>query len=161
MGDRCYLRMYFRRQDLYTVAGAFDVLSLAQDSEEETFNLIFDERDITENIVDGVCYEANYGWYTERQVIASLGVPFFGFHHEGGEYPAAVFAAINGLSADVPAFDGIPYVPFNQNRAYDSTVEAEAMRYWDAYEQVHLLFFNKPLPNIRPNIKNSTRKIRV
>lgn len=160
MGDRCYLRMYFRRQDLLTIVGAFNAEYSEHNTEEETFWLIFDEWDITENIVDGVCYEANYGWYSEREQIALLGVPFFGYHHEGGEYSSAVFAAINGEIADVPAFDGVPHVPFKKDRTYESAVEIEAIRYWDVYAQVHLLFYNKPLSGVRPK-DPIMRKIRV
>jgi hypothetical protein len=88
VGDRCYISIKFRRADL----PIFEEI-LGKD--------VFEELDGGAQIVVGSHAEANYGWTQELEELAQRNIPFSGFHGKGSEYSAEVFAACNGLFAEV------------------------------------------------------------
>ena len=80
MGDRCYLEITMRCEDLSRFA-----VHVNAAPEEEWWDHI-DEEANQPGIVTASVYEANYAWYDERCAAAKEGIDFHGWHAEGGEY---------------------------------------------------------------------------
>ena len=96
MGDRCYLEITLRREDLSRFAPHIDATA-----EEEWWDRL-DEDDANPGIVTASVYEANYAWYDERMTAAKANIPFYGYHAEGGEYGSYAFASLAGKLHEAP-----------------------------------------------------------
>ena len=90
MGDRCYLEITLRREDLSRFAPHIDAAP-----EEKWWDSLDEEADRPE-IVTASVYEANYAWYDERCTAAKEGIDFHGWHAEGGEYGPYEFVSFRG-----------------------------------------------------------------
>ena len=88
MGDRCFIEITLRREDL----SRFGAHVPATPGEAWWDRITEDNPDTVTVSV----YEANYGWYDERDEAAKAGIPFYGTHSEGGEYGPYAFAAWKG-----------------------------------------------------------------
>ena len=94
MGDRCYLQLTLRRDDL----GQFGAI-LGAEPGTEWWN-----EDIGEpapGVVEIALCEANYALWDEREQAASDGIPFFGNHGEGGDYAGCEFVSLDGRQLEV------------------------------------------------------------
>lgn len=100
MGDRCYARITVRKQD----QEAWEALGY-DDCDGES----------GENFIELVDYERNYG-VTEWGDDLAVGCPMFGYHDEGGEYAAQVFA-----------YDGETFLSHECNHNRMPVVEADLM----------------------------------
>ncbi len=88
MGDRCYVRMTLKQDDL----DRFGQYLGAKPGEHW-----WDEQDEPGDGLVGVgIFEANYGLTDQRMEAARAGIPFFGWHGDGGEYPGYQFASLDG-----------------------------------------------------------------
>ena len=96
MGDRCYLEITLRREDLSRFAPHIDATA------EEGWWDRLDEDDANPGIVTASVYEANYAWYDERMNAAKADIPFYGYHAEGGEYGSYAFASWAGKLHEAP-----------------------------------------------------------
>lgn len=96
MGDRCYLEITLRREDLSRFAPHIDAAP-----DEEWWDHLDEEQDRPE-IVTASVYEANYAWYDERMNAAKADIPFHGYHAEGGEYGSYAFASWAGKLHEAP-----------------------------------------------------------
>ena len=96
MGDRCYLEITLRREDLSRFAPHIDATA------EEGWWDRLDEDDANPGIVTASVYEANYAWYDERMTAAKADIPFYGYHAEGGEYGSYAFASWAGKLHEAP-----------------------------------------------------------
>ena len=96
MGDRCYLEITLRHEDLSRFAPHIDAAP-----EEEWWDHLDEEQDRPE-IVTASVYEANYAWYDERMNAAKADIPFHGYHAEGGEYGSYAFASWAGKLHEAP-----------------------------------------------------------
>lgn len=79
MGDRCYVSFRVHKDDVdKAIAHGFE-------PDEE-----------------GRCEveEANYGLTQKREQLAAAGVRFYGYHSAGGEYPAFVYYAVDGVQCE-------------------------------------------------------------
>ena len=90
MGDRCYLEITLRREDLYRFGAHLDA-----NPGEEWWDHLDEEKDLPGTVTASV-YEANYAWYDERCAAAEGGIDFHGWHAEGGEYGPYEFASFKG-----------------------------------------------------------------
>ena len=77
MGDRAYVRITCRREDVER----FQQLGFVEDEAES---------DVTVSMVDD---EANYAHYSSLTALAKAGVVFFGWHDAGCEYDGSMFAS--------------------------------------------------------------------
>ena len=110
MGDRCYLEMTLRREDLPRFAEHVDA------SPNEKWWDAEDDLEDHPNLITVRIYEANYAWYDERRKAAEAGIPFFGTHGEGGEYGSFAFAAIDGELEEAPlSHDGDLIISVDEN----------------------------------------------
>jgi hypothetical protein len=91
MGDRAYLRMTCRKQDEAVVDEALGGFSVYED----------DPNASPSDLLEIEIQEANYGLYDERCELAARGIPFYGFHSEGGSYDACQFVANDGEMIEV------------------------------------------------------------
>ena len=96
MGDRCYLEITLRREDLCRFAPHIDATP-----EEEWWDRLDEEED-RPGVVTVSVYEANYAWYDERMNAAKADIPFHGYHAEGGEYGSYAFASRAGKLHEAP-----------------------------------------------------------
>ncbi len=96
MGDRCYLEMTIRREDLPKFALCVD----AEPGEEWWDDLR--EHPSNPHLVSVSVYEVNYGWLDERQEAAKAGIAFAGTHGDGGCYGSYAFAAHDGEMSEAP-----------------------------------------------------------
>ena len=96
MGDRCYLEITLRREDLSRFAPHIDAAPA-----EEWWDRL-DEEECRPEIVTASVYEANYAWYDERMNAAKADIPFYGYHAEGGEYGSYAFASWAGKLHEAP-----------------------------------------------------------
>jgi hypothetical protein len=96
MGDRCFLEMTIRREDLPKFARHVDAKP-----DEEWWDDLHDHPS-NPRLVSVSVNEANYGWLDERQEAAEAGIPFFGSHDEGGCYGGYAFAAMDGEMNEAP-----------------------------------------------------------
>ena len=92
MGDRCYLVIRARREDMPKVLEAFhgECARFGPTDFQEEDGMPFLEEP-----------EANYGYYDARKALAEQGVVFDGWHAEGGEYNPALFCSWEGVLYDV------------------------------------------------------------
>ncbi len=90
MGDRCYLEITLRCEDLSRFAEHVNAAP-----EEEWWDRLDEEED-RPGVVTASVYEANYAWYDERMKAAKANIPFYGYHAEGGEYGSYAFASWAG-----------------------------------------------------------------
>jgi len=88
MGDRCYLRITLKREDLDRFGAALGERPGATWWEEE--------EEAAPGIVEVGVTEANYAWYEDRGRAADEGIPFFGWHGEGGDYGSFAFVSLDG-----------------------------------------------------------------
>lgn len=95
MGDRCFLTMTLRKEDLESL-----LTFLGTPIPEERTQNIEHEFNECEDVLPGVVriteYEANYAWYSELEAFGQAGYVFYGSHTAGGEYEAGLFAAHDG-----------------------------------------------------------------
>ncbi len=96
MGDRCYIEIILRRDDLRRFGE-----HLYSGADEAWWD------DITEDesrpdIVTVSAHEANYGWFNERAEATKAGIPFYGQHASGDEYGPYAFASWHGEQHEVP-----------------------------------------------------------
>ena len=96
MGDRCYLEITLRREDLSRFAPHIDA------APEEKWWDNLDEEEGHPDVVTASVYEANYAWYDERMNAAKADIPFYGYHAEGGEYGSYAFASWAGKLHEAP-----------------------------------------------------------
>lgn len=92
MGDRCYLQITLRREDLdrFGEAGG-----LGPDWWDEELD------EPAEGIVEVAVCEANYACIDAREAAAEARVPFFGAHDAGDEYAGCAFASVDGEHVEV------------------------------------------------------------
>jgi hypothetical protein len=89
MGDRCWIQVTVRTQD---VAVAANILDPSDDAESHD--------DGTTTLLDG---EADYGWSTELQDLAERKhIPFVGCHGAGDEYGAQEFCSDGQTYHEIP-----------------------------------------------------------
>lgn len=98
MGDRCWMRMCFRKSDSRKIA---DILGADVEGQ------VFDELNEHEhaNYVEGQINEMNYGGLRPREEMTKAKIPFYGCHGPGYEYTEYVFASFDGEMVDIPALD--------------------------------------------------------
>ncbi len=96
MGDRCFLEMTIRREDLPKFAPHVDTRP-----GEKWWDEIQDHPS-NPHLVSVSVYEANYGWLDERQQAAKADIAFAGTHGEGGCYGGYAFAAVDGEMDEAP-----------------------------------------------------------
>jgi hypothetical protein len=96
MGDRCYIEITLRRDDLRR----FGEHIYAGMDESWWDDLTEDEAQ--PDIVTVSAYEANYAWFNERAEAAKAGISFFGQHAQGDEYGAYAFASWHGELHEAP-----------------------------------------------------------
>ena len=96
MGDRCFLEMTLRREDLPKIAPL-----VCCNSNGEWWDDLHDH-DSNPDLVNASVYEANYAWLDERQEAAKAGIAFMGTHGEGGCYGPCAFAAVDGDMSEAP-----------------------------------------------------------
>lgn len=101
MGDRCYLEMSLRNMDAERAAKALNVESLDD---------LFDEIEGNGDWLRCIMHEANYGFWSEHEILTAEKIDFYGSHGPGDGYPAAVFVAAAGEHIDLPAIRGTPVV---------------------------------------------------
>ena len=94
MGDRCYLEITLRREDLPRFAPCVNARPEETwwDSEDEPGN---------KDLISVRVYEANYAWLDEREAAAEAGIAFFGNHGEGCQYAGCAFASLDGEQIEV------------------------------------------------------------
>lgn len=91
-------------------------------------------------IIEVGVFEANYGWRDERSAAAKAGIPFLGWHAEGGEYGSYEFLSLDGEMQEA-ACDRDGNLTLAVNR--DLTVMTDQLalrRYITALRQVQKLF---------------------
>lgn len=88
MGDRCYLEMTIRIEDLPKWR---ELLNDRFCAEEEKY-----ARENHEFFIEMEESEASYSWWDERQSAAKAGCVFYGRHTEGGEYGGGKFVGVDG-----------------------------------------------------------------
>ena len=96
MGDRCYLEITLRREDLSRFAPHIDAAA------EEKWWDNLDEEEGHPDVVTASVYEANYAWYDERMNAAKADIPFYGYYAEGVEYGSYTFASWAGKLHEAP-----------------------------------------------------------
>ena len=96
MGDRCFLEITLRREDLSRFAEHVNAAP-----EEEWWDYLTEEEECP-GVVTASVYEANYAWYDERMNAAKVDIPFHGYHAEGGEYGSYAFASWAGKLHEAP-----------------------------------------------------------
>ena len=94
MGDRCDLKITYRRADEKEFAEVLgpDWWNMVED-EDPTYRTVYME-------------QVNYGMLRERQDLAAKGLCFLGEHGSGGDYCAARFVALDGDHVDVASCEG-------------------------------------------------------
>lgn len=96
MGDRCFLEISMRREDLSRFAEHVNAAP-----EEEWWDNLSEEEDCP-GVVTVSVHEANYAWYDERVEAAKAGIPFYGRHEAGGEYGPYCFVSWCGKMREAP-----------------------------------------------------------
>lgn len=125
MGDRCYLEITLRREDLSRFAPHIDATP-----EEEWWDRLEEEED-RPGVVTASVYEANYAWYDERMNAAKANIPFYGYHAEGGEYGSYAFASWAGKLHEAPlSHDGYLVLAVDENL---KPITAKARRHLRQY----------------------------
>jgi len=81
MGDRCFLEINLAEQDLPELQA---IVGETTEGKVEDGILTIEEQ------------EVNYGWEEELEEFAKTGIPFYGYHTEGGDYSAASFCGVGG-----------------------------------------------------------------
>jgi hypothetical protein len=89
MGDRCYMQLTLRREDLDRFGKV-----LKEPAGSRWWNEDLGEP--APGIVEIAIHEANYALWDERELAAGDGIPFFGNHGEGGDYTGYEFASLDG-----------------------------------------------------------------
>jgi hypothetical protein len=76
--------------------------------------------------------QCNYGAQTQLQALAAEGIPFYGSHGSGDEYPAAVYAAADGEIAWPPAISSgrLPVVEMSGPGQFSQSDLDEAEKYF-------------------------------
>ena len=86
MSDRCYVNVFVHLDNYEALTRWLFGKGEKPDAEEADENGVIMVEDS----------ESNYGWGDARQNAADEGIPFYGYHCEGGEYGALEFASVNG-----------------------------------------------------------------
>jgi len=89
MGDRCWIQMTFRKED--------------QAKFEQILGDCWDDIVEENGIITANAYDANYGFYSEREELAKAGLTFDGQHGAGGNYGDGIFACHKGKHAEINA----------------------------------------------------------
>lgn len=136
MGDRCYLELTIRQSDLSRFAPYIDV-----EPDEKWWDRLDEEEDLP-GIVTGSVYEANYAWYDERMNAAKAGIPFYGYHAEGGEYGSYAFASWAGNLHEAPLnHDGALILAVDENLKLISAAARRHLRkYVAALKEIKAAF---------------------
>lgn len=128
MGDRCYLQITMRREDLPKFGG---ILGCAPD--ETWWDNGYDE-ECNEDLVTVSVYETNYGWTDDREAAAKEGLVFFGDHDPGGTYGPCAFAAVDGRHMESPLdFDGNLIIPIDDE--LKPVIDLESVRAFVAHRR--------------------------
>lgn len=90
MGDRCWLEMTFRKEDLSKVKQCFDGPFWDEEHQQQEDPFFH---------VSGC--ECNYALINEREALAEEGVIFTGRHAAGGDYGAYAFVSVGGEHVEV------------------------------------------------------------
>ena len=109
MGDRCYMQLTLRREDLDRFGS---ILNEPAGSKWWTDDL----SEPAPGIIEIALHEANYALLAEREQAAGDGIPFFGNHGEGGDYAGCHFASLDG--SQIEAYtdrDGLLCVQIDDN----------------------------------------------
>jgi hypothetical protein len=115
MGDRCDLWLTYRKEDQSKIEHILGTeFWTTVESEGPAWKSVY---------ID----QANYALFEERDAIADRGACFFGEHNRGDDYPASVFAAVDGEHADVPTVLEEPVV-FLTKRGHVSKSSLRAAR---------------------------------
>ena len=96
MGDRCYLEITLRREDLSRFAEHVNAAP-----EAEWWDHVTEEEECS-GVVTLSLHGANYAWFDERTEAAKAGIPFYGRHDSGGEYGPYCFASWRGNLHEAP-----------------------------------------------------------
>lgn len=105
MTEYCYLEIACRREHLDKLLEHFD-------NGDDGYEIVEDEE-------DWICIgfdETNYGWTDNRDAAAKAGVPFFGYHGEGGTFGSSMFAS-----------DGEKMLECSCNRGLEPTVRVNEL----------------------------------
>lgn len=101
MSDNCYLEITFRKKDQ-------DALGRHLLGESgEFWDDVHDEDDSWIKV--GI-WEANYSLFDQRMKAAKAGIPFYGYHAEGGNYGSMLFAAVDGEMFEIFEANRFPCV---------------------------------------------------
>ena len=106
MGDRCYLVLHFKKVDLDVVESTL-YLDRCETRQSESHS---------GEVLMAEIEEANYGLWGELNKLAVKNITFWGWHSDGGSYPAQRFASHGErFSSVVDSHDGVcVYVEFNK-----------------------------------------------
>ncbi len=137
MGDRCYVRMTLKDEDLVRFGKYLGV---------KPGERWWDEQDEPGDGLIGVgIFEANDGLTDQRGEAAKAGIPFFGWHGEGGEYGGAEFASLGGEMLECETNrDGELVLVLDDDLNVQSDLE-HIRRYVAMRRQVQAQFGIKPL----------------
>jgi len=117
MSDRCSLSLRTAREHY---ALAEEIVGVSQE---------YTEPKAGEPLVD---HESNYGASDERRMLAERGVPFYGYHGEGGNYGPYCFAACDGEMIECSADEtGGPVARVSQNGTANLDDVLEGFKYWE------------------------------
>jgi hypothetical protein len=89
MGDRCYLRITLKREDLDRFGQYMKCKPGERWWDEE-------QDEPADGVIEVGIFEANYAMTAQRTEAAQAGLVFFGWHGEGGEYGGYEFASAGG-----------------------------------------------------------------
>ena len=95
MGDRCYMQITLHQRDMDRFAAI-----LSTPPGEPWWDEEIDEP--AAGLVRVALNEANYALYDEREEAARVGVPFLGWHGDGGDYGGYAFASLRGVQREAP-----------------------------------------------------------
>ena len=115
MGDRCCMRIHFRKQDAALVAEAFDF-----GTAEELLDVVDDH----DSCLSVKFEEINYGGQDELEMFARLGGVLYGCHSGGGSYPAERFCVVDGRVYMWSQCDGSDIIEIDCNSQVDPDMVA-------------------------------------
>ena len=126
MGDRCYLELNLRKQDMPIWDSVF-----SKNKEPPGFmhwvDDVIEESDDTLHVVS---QEANYGFQQELDSAAAKGAVFYGSHGVGGTYGPGGFVGVGGKYTEVQADDnGDPVVSVKPNGVVSKRRLNQVQRY--------------------------------
>jgi len=95
MGDRCYMQITLRQRDMDRFAAILNTPPGEPWWDEE-----IDEPG--KGVVRVALQDVNHGLHDARQEAARAGIPFMGWHGEGGDYGGCEFASLHGVQREAP-----------------------------------------------------------